>query len=83
MKLPRAISGYDLARLLSRLGYEVTRQKGSHMRLTCPAAGVRPKHHISIPNHDSLKIGTLAGILDDIATAQGITRDALIELLFG
>jgi hypothetical protein len=40
-------------------------------------------HHISIPNHDELKIGTLAGILDDVANAQGMTRDELMELLFG
>ena len=83
MKLPRDISGYDLARHLSRLDYEITRQKDSHIRLTCPAMGTRPEHHVTIPNHDSLKIGTLASILDNIAIARGITRDALIELLFG
>ena len=30
MKLPRDISGNDLAKALVRLGYHVTRQTGSH-----------------------------------------------------
>jgi len=34
MKLPRDVSGHDLARALGKYGYEITRQKGSHMRLT-------------------------------------------------
>lgn len=83
MKLPRDLSGQDLARSLAHLGYVVTRQKGSHIRLTRPATNNYPEHHISIPNHDELKIGLLASILDDVATAQGITRDELLELLFG
>jgi predicted RNA binding protein YcfA (HicA-like mRNA interferase family) len=82
MKLPRDLSGRDLARLLARLGYVVTRQKGSHMHLTRPATSTRPEHHISVPNHDELKLGTLAEILNRVAIAQGITRDELMELLF-
>jgi predicted RNA binding protein YcfA (HicA-like mRNA interferase family) len=31
MKLPRDVSGADLAKRLGRLGYEITRQTGSHM----------------------------------------------------
>jgi len=34
MKLPRDISGEELAKLLRKYGYKVTRQTGSHMRLT-------------------------------------------------
>jgi predicted RNA binding protein YcfA (HicA-like mRNA interferase family) len=64
MKLPRDVSGADLAKRLGRLGYEVTRQSGSHLRLTTSERG---QHHVTIPNHDSLKMGTLAGILNDVA----------------
>ena len=32
--LPRDLAGADLARALGRIGYRVTRQTGSHMRLT-------------------------------------------------
>jgi predicted RNA binding protein YcfA (HicA-like mRNA interferase family) len=46
MRLPRNISGQDLARRLSALGYEITRQTGSHMRLTTQEHG---EHHVTIP----------------------------------
>jgi len=39
MKLPRDISGTDLAKWLGRLGYEITRQTGSHLRLTTTERG--------------------------------------------
>jgi predicted RNA binding protein YcfA (HicA-like mRNA interferase family) len=80
MKLPRDVSGADLAKQLRRLGYEVTRQTGSHLRLT---ASERGQHHVTIPNHDSLKVGTLAGILGDVAAHFEISRDELIQRLFG
>jgi predicted RNA binding protein YcfA (HicA-like mRNA interferase family) len=60
MKLPRDISGADLAKALSRLGYRTTRQTGSHLRLTTEE---QSQHHVTIPNHDAIKVGTLAGIL--------------------
>src|SRR6266404_7155341 len=62
MKLPRDISGADLARALSVLGYRTTRETGSHLRLSTEEAG---QHHVTIPNHDPIKVGTLAGILSD------------------
>ena len=34
MRLPRDLSGSDLAQSLRKLGYSVTRQTGSHLRLT-------------------------------------------------
>lgn len=34
MKLPRDLSSDDLIKRLSVLGYEITRQTGSHIRLT-------------------------------------------------
>lgn len=37
MKLPRGVSGDELARLLGKYGYKTTRQTGSHMRLTSAA----------------------------------------------
>lgn len=56
MKLPRDLSGTHLATLLRRYGYEITRQTGSHMRLTSTFAG--HEHHVTIPAHNPLKIGT-------------------------
>ncbi len=80
MKLPRDISGPELARSLKKLGYETTRQTGSHLRLTTNERG---QHHVTIPNHDPLKVGTLAGILGDVATHFEISRDELVQRIFG
>ena len=80
MKLPRDVSGAQLVKALALLGYRSTRQSGSHIRLTCE----QPKQHqITIPNHDSLRIGTLAAILADVARHHGFSRDALVQKLFG
>ena len=40
-------------------------------------------HHVTVPDHDSLRIGTLRSILNDVASHFGITRDELAEQLFG
>ncbi|MGB9805044.1 type II toxin-antitoxin system HicA family toxin, partial [Desulfofundulus sp.] len=46
--MPRDVSGEKLAKLLARYGYRVTRQTGSHLRLTTTIQG---EHHITIPLH--------------------------------
>jgi len=38
-RLPRDVSGAELASLLEIFGYVVTRQKGSHLRLTTQEGG--------------------------------------------
>lgn len=80
MKLPRDLDGRGLAGALRSLGYETTRQNGSHMRLTTQQGG---EHHVTIPNHAALRVGTLAGILADVAEHFGISRDELLDQLFG
>lgn len=79
MRMPRDLSGADLVKRLGRFGYSVTRQTGSHMRLTSTTHG---EHHITIPNHDPLRLGTLAAILAGVAAHHGLTRDDLIQRLF-
>jgi len=54
MKIPRAISGGNLAKKLEKIGYTKTRQSGSHLRLTKILK--EDKHHITIPQHKKLKI---------------------------
>lgn len=80
MKIPRDISGEDLAKLIKKYGYQISRQTGSHIRLTTCVNG---EHHITIPNHKYLKIGTINGILSDIAGYLKIDKQVLIEELFG
>jgi predicted RNA binding protein YcfA (HicA-like mRNA interferase family) len=48
MKLPRDVSGDDLAKALQTFGYQITRQAGSHLRLTTTEGG---EHHVTIPRH--------------------------------
>lgn len=79
MKLPRDISGQDLIRYLKLFGYVVTRQSGSHIRLTTLKNG---EHHLTIPNHNPLRIGTLSSILVDVAAHFQISKDQLIKELF-
>jgi len=79
MKPPRDISGLELADRLSVLGYGVTRQNGSHIRLTTHQNG---EHHITIPRHDPLKLGTLSAILSDVAKHFAMDRNNLLRLLF-
>ena len=80
MKLPRDISGQDLAWALRKLGYGITRQSGSHLRLTTSERG---QHHITVPNHNPIKVGTLSGILGEVARHFEISRDELLQRLFG
>ncbi len=79
MKLPRNLTGRQLIVALGRIGYRVTRQSGSHVRLTFDGD---PQHHLTVPAHDPLRIGTLASILDDIAQARDLDKQLLLRQLF-
>ena len=77
MRLPRDVSGEELSGLLIKLGYEIVRQSGSHMRLSRQG-----RHHITIPRHRELKVGTLSGIIKDIADEVGMSREDVIRALW-
>jgi len=81
LKLRRDVSGERLVRSLRRLGYEITRQTGSHIRVTSNFKG--REHHVTIPAHKQLRVGTLAEILTDVSTYLDLTREKLIQNLFG
>jgi predicted RNA binding protein YcfA (HicA-like mRNA interferase family) len=80
LKLPRDLPGEELASLLRRYGYEITRQTGSHLRLTSTFKG--SQHHITIPRHKELRVGTLNAILTDVAAYLGLDGDELARDLF-
>ena len=69
------ISGKILVKALTRLGYEVVRQRGSHIRLSHPDSKNYPK--ITVPNHKEVKIGLLNKILKDVH----IEPDEFLKLL--
>lgn len=78
MKTPRDLSGAQLARALRVLGYVVTRQSGSHIRVTTQTGG---EHHEVVPNHSPVKIGALKSNLRNVAVHHKLSVQKLIELL--
>jgi predicted RNA binding protein YcfA (HicA-like mRNA interferase family) len=78
MKIPRNVNGTELAKALNKLGYQVVRQTGSHLTATTTQAG---EHHVTIPNHRPIKLGTLSGILKAVAKHHGLSLDELLNLL--
>jgi len=78
MKLPRGVSAERLIKALEAVGYMAIRQKGSHVRLRHPGP---PTHTITVPLHNPLKIGTLHGILTEVALMQSTTVNSLVERL--
>ncbi len=62
--------------MLRVFSYEISRQNGSHIRLTTEENG---QHHITIPAHNPLKIGTLSAILGDVASHFDITKEEVLE----
>jgi predicted RNA binding protein YcfA (HicA-like mRNA interferase family) len=65
--------------LLASLGYEVTRQRGSHVRLRKQnALGV---HNLTVPDHKVLATGTLNDILTRASLWNNVPKEELIERL--
>ena len=69
-RLPR-LSGREIVRALERLGFEVVRQRGSHIVLRRDSAGC------VVPDHREVKVGTLAGILKQAC----VTADEFLDSL--
>lgn len=76
MKLPRDLYGRELAAALCRhWDYRQVNQVGSHIILQTETPG---HHRLSVPDHKPLRIGTLNGILRDVALAKQTTREAIL-----
>jgi predicted RNA binding protein YcfA (HicA-like mRNA interferase family) len=78
-KSPRNVSGKDLIKVLSKYGYSVVRQTGSHIRLSVNLED--SVKNITIPNHDPIKLGTLMSILNDVASQLSISKEDIINKL--
>ena len=76
-ELPQ-ISGRQLVKLLVKLGYEIVRQRGSHMRLRKQME--TSEHKVTVPLHRTVAKGTLRDILDDVAKRNDMTTDEIIRL---
>lgn len=74
-----SISGRRLISFLAGMGYQVARQRGSHIRLEkSTEAGV---HKITIPNHKIIAKGTLNDILTKVSVWNQTTKEDLIGRL--
>ena len=81
MRLRRAVSGDTPVTLLRRAyGYTLLRQTGSHMRLVSMLMG--HEHHVTVPRHGSVRVGTLDDILSDVASYLGIAKNQVVQELF-
>jgi len=79
MKLPRDLKGHDLvAALCSRWGYTKVNQVGSHIILQTQEP---TSHRVAVPAHKRVRIGTLNGILRDVANHKGVDRQAILDTL--
>ncbi len=71
-KLP-IVSGQEAIRAFSGIGYEVTRQRGSHIMMKHSGNHKR----LTIPNHKQIAKGTLRAIIRDA----GLSVDEFVKLL--
>ncbi|MBA4147687.1 MAG: type II toxin-antitoxin system HicA family toxin [Verrucomicrobia bacterium] len=78
MKIPRDCNASELVKALRQFGYVTVRQDGSHLRMTTQTNG---KHHVTIPNHRPIKVGTLHDILKSIAGHQKMNVADLVSML--
>ena len=70
-KLP-VVNGKQLIKFLTKLGYTVIRQKGSHVRLrNYTKIG---EHNITVPLHGEISKGTLNDILEKVSLLKGIPK---------
>jgi predicted RNA binding protein YcfA (HicA-like mRNA interferase family) len=62
-----------IIKALTRKGFRVAGQKGSHIFLT------DGKHKLTVPRHDPIKKGTLLSIIQQA----GLSRDEFVDLIEG
>ncbi len=75
-RLPQ-VSGEALVALLRRLGYQVARQRGSHIQLTKTTAS--GEHRITVPDHKTIAKGTLNDILSKVSLWAGIPKEDILR----
>ena len=78
LKLP-VISGKRLIKVLDKLGYNIIKQRGSHIKIMKET--VAGTHSITIPNHDEIAKGTLNDILNKVSIWNQISKEDLIQMI--
>jgi predicted RNA binding protein YcfA (HicA-like mRNA interferase family) len=79
MKLPRDLSGAELIQILCKhFDYRRVNQEGSHVILQTES----PEHHrLAVPDHKTLRLGTLNSILRAVARVKGIEKEDILQRL--
>src|SRR5260370_25707590 len=80
LRLPRDLSGHELAKLLRGYGYDIVRQSGSHLQLRSSIRGTN--HQVTVPAHKSLRLGTLNSIISRVSDYTQIDRSRIVQELF-
>ncbi len=77
MKLPRDLSGRTLVKhLCSHWSYRQVHQSGSHIIVETED----PAHQrVAIPDHDTLRIGTLHSIVRAVSQHKRVSREQLLD----
>ena len=61
------------------MGYEIVRQKGSHVRLRKKTE--IGEHNITVPKHKEIAKGTLNDILSKVSLWNNIPKEELVKML--
>ena len=79
MRIPRDLYGRDFANhLVRRWAFRELRQTGSHIILrTEEPSGLT----VSVPAHRPLRVGTLAGLLEEIANHKNVSTETILHKL--
>ena len=78
LKMP-VTSGKRLIKVLHKLGYNIVKQRGSHIKIMKET--VAGTHSITIPNHDEIAKGTLNDILSKVGIWNQISKEDLIQMI--
>lgn len=68
------VSGREVVRALNKMGYELDRQRGSHMILRQQS---EPHRRLTVPDHKEVALGTLRAIIRQA----GLTVEEFNKLL--
>ena len=73
------VSGKKLTQFLQNIGYEIIRQRGSHIRLR--KMTITGEHNITVSLHKEIAKGTLNDILNRVSLWNNIPKDELLDRL--
>ncbi len=77
MKIPRDLSGRELARILCKnWGYIELKQEGSHIILQTETPS---RQRIPVPNHSPIRVGTLNSILRLVSRHKNVEKEEILD----